>query len=553
MTPIWVCTFFFAVSPLRQASTLRSVVTLTLAEAEREMHLREQAEKGRDSFMSYIMHEMRNPLNGAQLLVVEYLETLGELTGVAKAKRSQTEGKGEQAGDPSTMEALRGQVLEKCGRLRQLTQFLASQFEKMRGVCDDVLQVKKLEQGRFEYVFRPADIRDWVSRIATQAEPFFAPPRHTVRAQSGSATAGSSFVSTPTLPKVLSSAVELEGETDARKDKFACVDVSTPTLPKVFSSAVEVEGETDARKDKFACVDVSTPTLPKVLSSAVEVEGETVTEKERTGKKEGKKTSREQSAEISSFGDSSSTATKYVSPSVIVDPSSPVSFEWTLECTPEVGALLRRRPVGVADFSRLEQVVSNFISNAKKFTKRGKVSLRCILSSSCVLDGDHGGMGGDCRLSPSPSPSAAPVASQSHSVIPSASSVSSIGQWEVAGELEEEERLREGLSDRKGDSLEERVRERKERENHCWKVREETDDRKKDDNCGEEEKAQTDPLPSIKMRLEVSDTGPGLSEEDIGKLFKPYSQIRAGEMQNGGGTGLGLVICKSFEKRIRMV
>uniref|UniRef100_A0A0G4HPT0 histidine kinase n=1 Tax=Chromera velia CCMP2878 TaxID=1169474 RepID=A0A0G4HPT0_9ALVE len=48
------------------------------------------------------------------------------------------------------------------------------------------------------------------------------------------------------------------------------------------------------------------------------------------------------------------------------------------------------------------------------------------------------------------------------------------------------------------------------------------------------------------MEVEVTDSGAGLSQEDIAKLFRPYSQIRAGELQRGGGTGLGLCICKSF-------
>jgi len=46
------------------------------------------------------------------------------------------------------------------------------------------------------------------------------------------------------------------------------------------------------------------------------------------------------------------------------------------------------------------------------------------------------------------------------------------------------------------------------------------------------------------LRIGVRDSGVGISEEDLAKLFKPYSQIRAGELQGGGGTGLGLCLCK---------
>uniref|UniRef100_A0A0G4HZV3 histidine kinase n=1 Tax=Chromera velia CCMP2878 TaxID=1169474 RepID=A0A0G4HZV3_9ALVE len=48
----------------------------------------------------------------------------------------------------------------------------------------------------------------------------------------------------------------------------------------------------------------------------------------------------------------------------------------------------------------------------------------------------------------------------------------------------------------------------------------------------------------VRLRFSVKDRGVGLSEEDLPKLFKPYSQIRAGEQQNGGGTGLGLCISR---------
>uniref|UniRef100_A0A0G4HFF0 histidine kinase n=1 Tax=Chromera velia CCMP2878 TaxID=1169474 RepID=A0A0G4HFF0_9ALVE len=49
-----------------------------------------------------------------------------------------------------------------------------------------------------------------------------------------------------------------------------------------------------------------------------------------------------------------------------------------------------------------------------------------------------------------------------------------------------------------------------------------------------------------RMHVSVSDTGAGLTPAEAEKLFLPYSQIRAGELQRGGGTGLGLCISKMF-------
>ncbi|HEY9072015.1 MAG TPA: PAS domain S-box protein [Candidatus Ozemobacteraceae bacterium] len=47
------------------------------------------------------------------------------------------------------------------------------------------------------------------------------------------------------------------------------------------------------------------------------------------------------------------------------------------------------------------------------------------------------------------------------------------------------------------------------------------------------------------LRFDVEDTGPGLTEEEIGQLFKPFSQTAAG-MKSGGGTGLGLSLSREF-------
>ena len=46
------------------------------------------------------------------------------------------------------------------------------------------------------------------------------------------------------------------------------------------------------------------------------------------------------------------------------------------------------------------------------------------------------------------------------------------------------------------------------------------------------------------VRLEVTDSGPGISEENQKKLFNEVVQFNPGELQGGGGSGLGLWIAK---------
>lgn len=48
------------------------------------------------------------------------------------------------------------------------------------------------------------------------------------------------------------------------------------------------------------------------------------------------------------------------------------------------------------------------------------------------------------------------------------------------------------------------------------------------------------------LRVEVADTGIGIAEADLPKLFQRFSQLDMGETHRVGGTGLGLSICKAL-------
>jgi PAS domain S-box-containing protein len=53
-----------------------------------------------------------------------------------------------------------------------------------------------------------------------------------------------------------------------------------------------------------------------------------------------------------------------------------------------------------------------------------------------------------------------------------------------------------------------------------------------------------DPAGAGRMRLAVSDSGIGMTPEQIGRLFRPFTQADTSTTRQFGGTGLGLHICK---------
>jgi len=48
----------------------------------------------------------------------------------------------------------------------------------------------------------------------------------------------------------------------------------------------------------------------------------------------------------------------------------------------------------------------------------------------------------------------------------------------------------------------------------------------------------------IKLKIEIIDTGVGIKEENIDKLFMDFAKLDEHSMINKAGTGLGLSICK---------
>lgn len=52
----------------------------------------------------------------------------------------------------------------------------------------------------------------------------------------------------------------------------------------------------------------------------------------------------------------------------------------------------------------------------------------------------------------------------------------------------------------------------------------------------------------IKLKLSVKDTGIGIDEDKLDKLFKRFSQVDDSDTRHFSGTGLGLAISKKLLK-----
>lgn len=49
-----------------------------------------------------------------------------------------------------------------------------------------------------------------------------------------------------------------------------------------------------------------------------------------------------------------------------------------------------------------------------------------------------------------------------------------------------------------------------------------------------------------RIRIDIEDTGIGISVTDQDRLFQPFTQVDTSQTRRFGGTGLGLMICKQL-------
>uniref|UniRef100_A0A0G4I136 histidine kinase n=1 Tax=Chromera velia CCMP2878 TaxID=1169474 RepID=A0A0G4I136_9ALVE len=340
---------------------LRRLWSHTMIKLVEEMEKRQTAENNLKRFMAYTMHEMRNPLSGATLLTAEFIETLKTIIDECT-----------NAPDPKCVYSLSLPITQKSEQreglvfdltnLSELVRMMARQLTKMKGVCDDVLNLERLESGRFPFIFKPENVRVWFLHLAGESGRMFDGPR-----------AHPLFVFSPAGRRSVK-----------KRPSVGEIELGQRAGTVFFTSSWDDPSDKEAQK------------------------------------------------------------------------------------------VLSKYSIGTADFLRLEQVVVNLLSNARKFTPEGgSVHLRGQLSIATLE--------------------------------------------ELKRAKREKKKEKEKEKEKEGQRTEEKER-GPEGEEEMWGV----------------------------LQVSVKDSGSGLRASDIPSLFRPYSQVRAGELQNGGGTGLGLCVCRSF-------
>uniref|UniRef100_A0A0G4I1I1 histidine kinase n=1 Tax=Chromera velia CCMP2878 TaxID=1169474 RepID=A0A0G4I1I1_9ALVE len=418
-----------------------------------ERDKREQAEEAQRAFLSYIMHEMRNPLSGALLLTSEFSETLRELLNEG--------GDGEGLIAPLVAAASPAPAascaIGEAGGGGSMA--VAEATSKMTEADPPPVQ----DQERLSSSGQKGTLND--------SERFGKGGERSEAGEEGKAQReeGCDCRTPELLEGSLSLSVQDHGRTGNSQVQRAKM-MQLAELVSMMSCQLE--------KMQTVCNDVLQ--LSKLESGKFEYRfqaGDLFSWLRHVALVSGRTFFAEQE-EFKSFWETDPSIAALIGDGSASEGISPAG-------SPSSGPMR-----AVADFPRLSQVIDNFLSNARKFSKGGEVALTAnirALSADERRSLTHlirGEVEGDGVM---------------------------VDQWTTTvRELYEKEK---DTMERGGSSTSLRGLKGLE-----WAM----------------------------LRVSVKDSGVGLAPEDIPKLFKPYSQIRAGVLQNGGGTGLGLSICKNF-------
>uniref|UniRef100_A0A0G4G5E7 Uncharacterized protein n=1 Tax=Chromera velia CCMP2878 TaxID=1169474 RepID=A0A0G4G5E7_9ALVE len=139
---------------------------------------RKEAELQKHSFLSYIMHEVRNPLGAACLLMGEKQELIADLKKLlqklpAAGARTLTSPQPQPPPHPAEADTDQDPV-SLLTSLEDLSKAVQAQIEQMGTICNDVLHLEKLSSGKFEFHFQAGCIAEFFQDITTEAKPVMA-------------------------------------------------------------------------------------------------------------------------------------------------------------------------------------------------------------------------------------------------------------------------------------------------------------------------------------------------------------------------------------------
>eukprot|EP00820_Chromera_velia_P029078 Cvel_12104.t1-p1 / transcript=Cvel_12104.t1 / gene=Cvel_12104 / organism=Chromera_velia_CCMP2878 / gene_product=hypothetical protein / transcript_product=hypothetical protein / location=Cvel_scaffold780:151-1144(-) / protein_length=186 / sequence_SO=supercontig / SO=protein_coding / is_pseudo=false len=112
---------------------------------------RKNAENEKHSFLSYIMHEVRNPLGAACLLVSEQQILIADLRGLLL--RLPSTSPLPLPAQPVSTPSSPDRVAALIGSLDEISVAVQTQIDQMASICNDVLHLEKVSSGKFEFEF----------------------------------------------------------------------------------------------------------------------------------------------------------------------------------------------------------------------------------------------------------------------------------------------------------------------------------------------------------------------------------------------------------------